>query len=93
MLRAALIGFSSSGKTTLFQLMTSVRESARGTGKGETLVGISKVPDERLDRLTAMFNPKKRVPATIEFTDLIVPARTGGADASRKQGRPRPAFR
>ena len=47
MLRAALIGFSSSGKTTLFQLMTSVRESARGTGKGETLVGISKVPDER----------------------------------------------
>ena len=69
MLRAALIGFSSSGKTTLFQLMTSVRESARGTGKGETLVGISKVPDERLDRLTAMFNPKKRVAATVEGCD------------------------
>ena len=51
MLRAALIGFSSSGKTTLFQLMTSQRESARGTaGKGETVVGMSKVPDARLDR-------------------------------------------
>ena len=38
MLRAALIGFSSSGKTTLFQLMTSVRETARGAiGKGETV--------------------------------------------------------
>ena len=34
MLRAALIGFSSSGKTTLFQLMTSVRETARGTRQG-----------------------------------------------------------
>ena len=79
MLRAALIGFSSSGKTTLFQLMTSVRESARGAGRGETLVGISKVPDERLDRLTAMFNPRKRVPATVEFSDLAATGQTAGA--------------
>src|SRR6266496_355951 len=81
MLRAALIGFGSSGKTTLFQLMTSARETARAAhGKGETSVGISKVPDERLDRLTAMFNPRKRVPATVEFTDLAV-AGAGGAKA------------
>jgi len=80
MLRAALIGFSSSGKTTLFQLMTSVRDSARGaTGKGETLVGISKVPDARLDRLTAMFNPRKRVAATVEFSDMAVAGQTAGA--------------
>ena len=73
MLRAALIGFASSGKSTLFQLMTSARETARAAhGKGETTVGISKVPDARLDRLTAMYNPKKRVPATVEFTDLAV---------------------
>jgi ribosome-binding ATPase len=79
MLRAALIGFGSSGKTTLFQLMTSAREVARGAGKGETSIGISKVPDARLDRLTAMFNPKKRVPATVEFTDLAAPGQTGVA--------------
>src|SRR5262245_29962322 len=71
MLRAALIGFGSSGKTTLFQLMTSAHATARAAhGKGETTVGISKVPDARLDRLTAMYNPRKRVPATVEFTDL-----------------------
>src|SRR6185436_15724784 len=82
MLRAALIGFASSGKTTLFQLMTSARESGRAAhGKGETSIGISKVPDPRLDRLTAMFNPKKRVPATVEFSDLAVQGRTGGAQA------------
>jgi len=80
MLRAALIGFGSSGKTTLFQLMTSARETARAAhGKGETSVGISKVPDARLDRLTAMYNPRKRVPATVEFTDLALA--TGGAKA------------
>jgi len=81
MLRAALIGFAASGKTTLFQLMTSARETARAAhGKGETAVGISKVPDARLDRLTAMYNPRKRVPATVEFTDLAV-AGAGGAKA------------
>src|SRR2546428_3189806 len=82
MLRAALIGFASSGKTTLFQLMTSVRETARAAqGKGEVSIGISKVPDARLDRLTAMYNPRKRVPATVEFSDLAAPGKTGGAQA------------
>jgi ribosome-binding ATPase len=76
MLRAALIGFGSTGKTTLFQLMTSSRETGRGAhGKGEVSIGISKVPDGRLDRLTAMYNPKKRTPATVEFSDLAVAGR------------------
>jgi ribosome-binding ATPase len=82
MLRAALIGVASSGKSTLFQLMTSVREIGRTAhGKGEATVGISKVPDARLDRLTAMYNPKKRVPATVEFSDLALPSGTGAAAA------------
>lgn len=74
MLRAALIGFPSSGKTTLFQLMTSAKDAPRA--KGDVNIGISKVPDARLDVLTAMYNPRKRVPATVEFTDLVA-ARTG----------------
>jgi GTP-binding protein YchF len=74
MLRAALIGLPSSGKTTLFQLMTSIHDAPRG--KGDVNIGISKVPDERLDRLTAMYNPRKRVPATVEFTDIAGPARS-----------------
>ena len=77
MLHAALIGLPSTGKSTLFQLMTSAKDAPRG--KGDTAVGISKVPDARLDRLTAMFNPKKRVPATIEFTDIVAPGRTSAA--------------
>ena len=80
MLRAALVGLPSSGKTTLFQLMTSIHDAPRG--KGDVNIGISKVPDDRLDNLTAMYNPRKRVPATVEFTDIIVAGRTGtGAQA------------
>ena len=75
MLRAALIGFSSSGKTTLFQLMTSAHDAPRG--KSDVSVGISKVPDSRLDTLTAMYNPRNRVPATVEFTDMAAPTRAG----------------
>src|SRR5437016_441868 len=81
MLRAALIGFGSTGKTTLFQLMTSVKDVARTAQGKEAAIGISKVPDERLDRLTAMYNPKKRVPATVEFTDMAAPGRTAVAQA------------
>ena len=79
MLRAALVGLPSSGKTTLFQLMTSIHDAPKG--KGDVNIGISKVPDERLDKLTAMYNPKKRVPATVEFTDIIAAGRAAGAQA------------
>jgi ribosome-binding ATPase len=80
MLRAALIGLPATGKTTLFQLMTAVREAARGQrGGGDVQIGMSRVPDERLDRLTAMFNPKKRVPATVEFADIAGTGAAAGA--------------
>jgi GTP-binding protein YchF len=81
MLRAGLIGFPASGKTTLFQLLTSAREAPRPGGKQEANVGVSRVPDERLDRLTALFKPKKHVPATVEFADMggATGAKTGAA--------------
>jgi GTP-binding protein YchF len=78
-LHAALIGFPQTGKSTLFQLMTSAKDAPRGRGGAETAIGISKVPDGRLDRLTAMYNPRKRVPATIEFTDIVAPGKSGAA--------------
>jgi GTP-binding protein YchF len=77
MLRAGLIGFPSSGKTALFQLLTSAREAPRSGAKQEAHVGVARVPDERLDRLTALFNPKKHVPATVEFADM------GGATTAK----------
>jgi hypothetical protein len=54
----------------LFQLLTSAREAPRPGGKAEANVGVSRVPDERLDRLTALFKPRKHVPATVEFADV-----------------------
>src|SRR6516164_8716582 len=82
MLRAGLIGFPSSGKTALFQLLTSAREALRPQGRQEAHVGVSRVPDDRLDKLTALFNPKKHVPATVEFADMGGGASSGGTGST-----------
>src|SRR5688500_796692 len=82
MLRAGLIGFPSAGKTALFQLLTSVRDAPARGGRADANVGVSRVPDERLDQLTALFNPRKRVPATVEFADIAgVAGAKAGAQA------------
>jgi GTP-binding protein YchF len=81
MLRAGLIGFPSAGKTALFQLLTSVHDAPHRGGKAEANVGVARVPDERLDKLTAMFNPRKRVPATVEFADIAGVGGKSGAQA------------
>jgi GTP-binding protein YchF len=70
MLRAGLVGLPASGRTTLFQLLTSVHAASKTSGRAEAHVGVARVPDGRLDELTALFQPRKRVPATVEFADV-----------------------
>lgn len=70
MLRAALIGFPSVGKTTLFQLMTSSADVRDGSWRTEAHVGVARVPEPRLDRLVELVQPKKRVPATVELAEM-----------------------
>ena len=57
------------GKTSLFTILTGVHETAR-TGAMETKVGVTKVPDARLEALARVFSPQKVTHATIEFIDF-----------------------
>ena len=71
MLRAGLIGLPSTGKTSLFRLLTQpAGEAAPAHGRRAPQVGVAHVPDARLDRLTALFEPRRRVPATVEVSEL-----------------------
>ena len=80
MLRTALIGYPATGKTALFRLMTEAHDAPRAAhGKLEATLGVARVPDPRLDVLTAMYNPRERVPATVEFADI--PGRPSGTGA------------
>ena len=81
MLRAGLIGLSSAGKTTLFNLLTRPDTGkSHPSGRSDAEEGLAHVPDTRLDRLTQIFHPKKTTPATVTFVDM--PTRRGtGAGA------------
>jgi len=68
-MRIGLFGFPQTGKSTLFRLLTGSDAPARG-GRGDVQVGVSKVPDPRLERLAAMYSPKRVTQATIEYLDL-----------------------
>jgi GTP-binding protein YchF len=72
------IGVKFTGKTTLFNVTTG---AGLPTGQGgvEPHLAVGKVPDPRLDRLSAMFQPRRTVHAAIEWVD--VPGFQGGAGA------------
>lgn len=68
-MQIGLVGLQFSGKTSLFNTLSkSAGHSA--SQKDETTVEVVKVPDERLDNLSKLFNPKKQVNATLEVFDI-----------------------
>lgn len=68
-MKTAIIGLPMTGKTSLFTILTGVHETAR-TGAMETRVGVTRVPDERVEALAKVFSPEKVTHATIEFIDF-----------------------
>jgi GTP-binding protein YchF len=72
-----ILGLELSGKTTLFSLLTG-HTTAAAPHKRETHMGVAHVPDARLDKLTAMFKPKKHTPATVKFVDVPGVTKGGG---------------
>ncbi|MBN1410496.1 MAG: redox-regulated ATPase YchF [Spirochaetales bacterium] len=71
-METGLIGLSLSGKTTIFNTLTghSASTAPHSGGKKEANIAEIQVPDERVDRLSEIFNPKKKVYATCIFKDL-----------------------
>ena len=71
-MKAGIIGFPSAGKSTLFKILTGadIGPAARSRKRGGAAVGVATVPDSRLDRLAALFRPRKTTPAVIEYLDV-----------------------
>lgn len=72
-MKVAIIGLANAGKTTVFNALTGqhVETTIYPTTSGDPHVGTVKVPDSRLDSLSAVFKPKKTTHATIEYIDSI----------------------
>jgi ribosome-binding ATPase len=71
-LTVGIIGLPQSGKTTLFNALTRAGAQISGypTSTVQANRAVVEVPDERLARLAAIFNPRKVVPTTVEFVDV-----------------------
>ncbi len=67
-MKIALIGLPQSGKKTVFSLLTGIAYDHLAGRASEYHVGTVKVADPRVDKLSAMYNPKKTKHAEIEVT-------------------------
>jgi len=70
-MQIGIVGLPYTGKSTLFQTITKTLLDPNELTKSEAHQAVIKVPDARLDKLTEMFNPKKKVNATIEVVDVV----------------------
>jgi len=71
-LQIGIVGLPNVGKSTLFKALTKnpVEISNYPFCTIEPNVGVVKVPDERLDKLSVMSDTEKIVPAVVEFVDI-----------------------
>ena len=68
-MKTGIIGLPQVGKTSLFKILTKAKVEDRGYSR-EAHLGIAKVPDDRLEKLAALYNPKKTIFATVEYADV-----------------------
>jgi len=70
-MRTGIIGLPQVGKTSLFRILTKAHLAEHAyANPREAHVGVAKVPDDRLDRLAALYNPKKLTHASVEYVDV-----------------------
>ncbi len=71
-LSIGIVGLPNVGKSTLFNVLTENDDLAANYPFAtiEPNTGIVPVPDPRLDKLAAIYNSQKIIPATVEFVDI-----------------------
>lgn len=88
-MRLGIIGLPNSGKTTIFNALTgqTLPTGAGTSGQFEVHTAVVNVPDPRVDKLTALYNPRKTVYTTVTYVDI------GGLDKGIGEGGLKGQFR
>ncbi|MGD0901956.1 MAG: redox-regulated ATPase YchF [Terracidiphilus sp.] len=68
-MKTGIIGLPQVGKTSLFKILTKAKLDEHSHSR-EAHIGVARVPDERLDKLSALYSPKKTTYASVEFVDV-----------------------
>jgi GTP-binding protein YchF len=70
-MKTGIIGLPQVGKTSLFRILTRARLEEHGySNPREAHVGVARVPDTRLEKLSALYSPKKTTFASVEYVDV-----------------------
>ena len=70
-MKTGIIGLPQVGKTSLFKILTKAKLEDRAyANPREAHLGVAKVPDHRLDKLAAIYQPKKTIYAMVEYADV-----------------------
>jgi ribosome-binding ATPase len=70
-MKLGIIGFPQSGKTTIFNALTRGNApTTASAGRIEIHTAVVDVPDPRVDRLSAMFKPRKTIYAKVTYADI-----------------------
>ena len=70
-MKLGIIGFPQSGKTTIFNAVTRGNApTTASAGRFEVHTAVVDVPDPRVDKLSAMFKPKKTIYAKVTYADI-----------------------
>jgi ribosome-binding ATPase len=81
-MKLGIIGLPQSGKTTIFNALTrGDTPTTASAGRIEVHTAVVDVPDPRVDKLSAMFKPRKTVYAKVTYTDIA-----GLEDGAAKSG-------
>lgn len=72
MLKLGIVGLPNVGKSSLFNALTAAGAAAENYPfcTVEPNVGMVEVPDSRLNRISEIVQPKKTVPAVVQFVDI-----------------------
>jgi len=68
-MKTGIIGLPQVGKTSLFKILTKAKLEERAHSRQEH-IGVARVPDGRLDKLSDLYQPKKTTFASVEFVDV-----------------------
>ena len=74
-----IIGFERSGKTSLFNAVAGTVHAVGFATHAEPHIGVVKVPDPRLDRLSALYHPRRQTPVDLRYVDFPGAGFGGGA--------------
>ena len=85
MKRVGLLGLPQSGKSTVFEILLMGAGAAAPTAQGRESIGVVRVPDARLDRLSQLYQPKKTVYAQIQFVDTVATVAGSARSAAKGQ--------